>query len=198
MGHKATWTPKPTNTNLKTVKDIINPSTNSWDNQIISQTFIPIEAKQIIQTPIPTTMEEDIISWQGTSDGIYTVKSGYNAQIEWDYNNSNSGQTSTNSKEAMAWKNLWKAKVPPKQTHLMWRILHNVIPIKPNLITKGIICDSLYPRCYETTESLDHAFLHCSWVRQIWFASPLTINTALIQNLSFSDWVFYMLTNSST
>jgi ribonuclease HI len=143
-------------------------------------------------------MEKDIISWQGTNDGIYTVKSGYNAQLEWEYNSSNSGQTSTNDKEALAWKNLWKAKVPPKQIHLIWRILHNAIPIKPNLISKGINCDSLCPRCYEATESMDHAFLHCEWVRQIWFSSPLTINTSQILNQSFGDWVFYMLTSSNT
>jgi hypothetical protein len=94
MGHNATWIPKPPNTDLKTVKDIINPSTNNWDKHIISQTFIPLEAEKIIQTPIPNTMEDDIISWQGTNDGIYTVKSGYNAQIEWEYNSSNSGQSS--------------------------------------------------------------------------------------------------------
>jgi hypothetical protein len=114
MGQNPTWTPKPSNTNLEKVSDIINPSSNNWDSQIISQIFIPMEADRITQIPIPNPMEDDIISWQGTNDGTYTVKSGYNAQIEWEYNSSRSGQSSTNNKEEVAWKSLWKAKVPPK------------------------------------------------------------------------------------
>jgi ribonuclease HI len=78
----------------------------------------------------------------------------------------------------------------------MWRILHKVIPIKPNLINKGIRCDSLCPRCEAATETIEHTFLHCEWVKQLWFASPLTINTDLIQNLTFEDWIFYMLNNN--
>jgi ribonuclease HI len=198
MGQNPTWTPKPSNTNLEKVSDIINPSSNNWDSQTISQIFIPMEADRINQIPIPSPMEDDIISWQGTSNGLYTVKSGYNAQIEWEYDRSKTGQPSTNNMEKAAWKNLWKTKVPPKQIHLIWRILHNAIPLKPNLIKKGIKCDSLCPRCYEAIETLDHTFLHCDWVRQIWFSSPLTINTSLMRNHSFRDWIFYMLTNSNT
>ncbi|WJX31693.1 hypothetical protein P8452_20098 [Trifolium repens] len=191
--HNATWTPKPTNTNLGKVQDLISPSSKNWDRNIISQTFMPIEAENILQIPLLNTTEDDLIRWQGTNDGIYTVKSGYNAQIEWENINSSTGQSSSNSKGTQAWKNLWNSKVPPKQTHLMWRIIHKAIPTKPNLINKGIICDSLCPRCEATTETIEHTFLHCEWVKQLWFASPLTINTDLIQNLTFEDWIFYML-----
>jgi hypothetical protein len=142
-------------------------------------------------------MDEDQICWQGTKDGIYTVRSGYNAQIEWEYTNSDQGQTSNNNSEAQLWNNIWKAHVPPKQTHLIWRILHNAIPIKPNLISKGITCDSLCPRCNKATESIEHAFLHCEWVSQLWFSSPLTITTTNIKAQTFSEWLKYMLINAN-
>jgi hypothetical protein len=196
QGSSATWTPKPPNTNLTKVSDLINPSNNDWDRQLISQIFFPIEAEKITQIPLLNTMDNDRISWQGTNDGNYTVKSGYNAQIEWETNNPTTGQASTNTKEHQAWKNMWKANVPPKQTHLMWQILQGAIPTKPNLIKKGITCDSLCPRCEEATETIEHTFLHYEWVKQIWFASPLTINTTSIQNQTFAEWIFYMLTNN--
>jgi hypothetical protein len=167
---------------LEKVKDLINPASNDWDRNIVTQTFIPIEAEKILQIPLLNPTEDNLIRWHGTNDGNYTVKSGYNAQIEWENNNSSTGQSSNNTKGSQAWKNMWNSKVPPKQTHLMWRILHRAIPIKPNLINKGITCDSLCPRCEAATETIEHTFLHCEWVKQIWFASPLTINTDFIQN----------------
>jgi hypothetical protein len=193
QGLNPTWTPKPAATNLQLLKDIINTTTHDWDRQLVTQTFIPVEAEKILQIPILTPMEEDQICWQGTTDGNYTVKSGYNAQIDWNYYNSNHGQTSNNNKEAHMWKKLWNTKVPPKQIHLIWRILNNAIPTKPNLITKGILCDSLCPRCNKATESIDHTFLHCDWVSQLWFCSPLTITTTNIQCQSFCEWLKYML-----
>jgi hypothetical protein len=53
-GNSATWTPKPFNTYLEKVKDLINTSIDDWDRQTISQTFILIEAEQIIQIPLRT------------------------------------------------------------------------------------------------------------------------------------------------
>jgi hypothetical protein len=64
---------------LLKVQDLIDPSTQQWNEQIINQTFMPIEANQILQIPLTNVLDEDTISWQGTRDGIYTVKSGYNA-----------------------------------------------------------------------------------------------------------------------
>jgi ribonuclease HI len=196
-GDKATWTPRHANTNLEKLQDLINPSSKDWNRQLISQNFYPIEAEAIYQIPLSNPMDEDQICWQRTKDGIYTVRSGYNAQIEWEYTNSDQGQTSNNNSEAQLWNNIWKAHVPPKQTHLIWRILHNAIPIKPNLITKGITCDSLCPRCNKATESIEHAFLHCEWVSQLWFSSPLTITTTNIKAQTFSEWLKYMLINAN-
>jgi hypothetical protein len=138
-------------------------------------------------------MHEDQLSWQGTKDGSYTVRSGYNAQIDWESIKYGQSQTSNNDKEAQIWKTLWKTNVPPKQAHLIWHILHNAIPIKPNLISKGIMCDTLCPRCNKTTESLEHAFLQCESVRKLWFSSPLTITTTNIQAQTLGEWLKYMI-----
>jgi hypothetical protein len=43
-----------------------------------------MEANKILQIPISNDEEEDLICWQGTKDGNYSVRSGYNAQMEWE------------------------------------------------------------------------------------------------------------------
>ncbi|MCH84159.1 ribonuclease H protein, partial [Trifolium medium] len=98
QGNSNTWTPKPVNTILEKVKDLIDPTTYTWNEPLISLTFLPIEANQILQIPLTNTMAEDIISWQGTKDGNYTVKSGYNAQMEWANVESSLAQTSNSHK----------------------------------------------------------------------------------------------------
>ncbi|MCH91756.1 retrotransposon protein putative unclassified, partial [Trifolium medium] len=191
------WTPKPENTSLHKVKDLINPQTLQWQEDTINQCFYPIEAAQICQIPLTNTMDEDIISWQGTKDGNYIVKYGYHAIMEWNSANSNNAQPSNHNENNDSWSNLWKLSNPPKQLHLIWRILHKAIPVKTNLMSKGIICDSLCPRRNQGPETIDHIFLHCEWARQVWFSSPLTITTTNSHTQSFSDWFNYMQRNTT-
>ncbi|GAU51221.1 hypothetical protein TSUD_412270 [Trifolium subterraneum] len=152
------WTTKPGNTNLKLVRNLIDSTNHQWNAQLVEQTFIPIEANQIKQIPLSSSMEEDIVCWQGTKNGIYTVRSGYNAQMEWEAKHFGQPQPSNYLEGASTWEKLWKIKAPPKQLHLLWRILHNDIPVKSNLLTKGILCDSICPRCNTSPETIDHTF----------------------------------------
>ncbi|GAU09996.1 hypothetical protein TSUD_398290 [Trifolium subterraneum] len=78
----ATWTQKPTNTNINKVSDLIDAQNHTWNSQIIRENFFPMEANKILDIPLTNSTEEDEISWQGTNDGNYSVKSGYNAMIE--------------------------------------------------------------------------------------------------------------------
>jgi hypothetical protein len=57
-------------------QDLINPSNNCWNEQIITHNFFHIEASRILQIPLDITMNEDTIRWQGTKDGNHIVKSG--------------------------------------------------------------------------------------------------------------------------
>jgi hypothetical protein len=113
-----TWTTKPNNTNLIHVKDLLNSQTNSWDSTIIKQVFFPIEAEIICQIPTSNIENEDMISWQGTK-GNYTVRSGYNAIMEWSQADSEQAQHCSNKDNNTNWNCLWKIPNPPKQTHLL-------------------------------------------------------------------------------
>jgi hypothetical protein len=44
---------------------------------LINQLFLPFEAQQICQLPLVDTNSQDDLTWFGTKDGTYTVKSGY-------------------------------------------------------------------------------------------------------------------------
>ncbi|GAU30599.1 hypothetical protein TSUD_392900 [Trifolium subterraneum] len=99
------------------VEDLIDPSSNLWNAQLINQTFLPMEASQILNIPLSAPYDEDLARWQGTKDGNYTVRSGYHAQMEWESSRSQQAQASNNSNNSRNWQKLWKLEVPPKQTH---------------------------------------------------------------------------------
>jgi ribonuclease HI len=191
-----TWTTKPNNTNLTHVKDLLNPQTNSWNTTIINQVFFPSEANIINQIPTSNTKSDDVISWQGTKEGNYTVKSGYNAIMEWRQAEGEVAQHCSNSNNNTRWSCLWKIPNPPKQTHLMWRIFNDALPVKTKLLSKGLICDSLCPRCQKGPETIDHVFFLCDQARQIWFSSPLNISTSNSQAPTYKDWLQHMLTTA--
>jgi hypothetical protein len=197
-GENPTWTPKPSeNSSLTKVSDLMDPQSNQWNQQLLNQTFFPMEAKLITQIPLINPMEDDMISWQGTKDGNYTVRSGYHALMDWNYAKKNQTKPSSNSARHTNWKKLWQLNNPPKHLHLIWRILNNSIPIKTNLISKDITCDSWCPRCNAEPETIEHTFLKCDWARQVWFNSPLTITISNSKSQTFSDWYNYMLNNTS-
>jgi hypothetical protein len=154
-----------------------------------------MEANQICSMPIPNYNQEDFISCQGTKDGNYSVKSGYQAILAW-HETQNPSPTGSNM-DNTRWKKLWKLFVPPKQIHHIWCILNNAIPVKDNLATRGIRCDPLCPLCYSKVETINHIFLECEWTKQIWFASPLTINYEHLQIKNLSDWLDYMMQNTT-
>jgi hypothetical protein len=187
-----TWSKKPENTTLQKVSDLIDVNSGGWKTQLISQTFYPMEATQICAIPLTNTQQEDLRCWLGTKDGIYSVKSGYQAIMEWT-DNSISHSTSSNNSSYSKWKKLWSLAVPPKQIHLIWRILNNAIPVKENLLKRGIRCVPLCSYCNSKVESINHIFLECVRAKQVWFASPLTINIDNLEIKNIPDWIDYMI-----
>jgi hypothetical protein len=140
------------------------------------------------------TTSRDELTWFGTKEGIYTVKSGYQAVVEWksarnDYAGSNAVDTNP------LWKNLRKLRSPPKYTNLIW-IINHAIPVRDKLTSKGIRCNPICPRCNKALETIEHVFMQCEWAKAIWFGSPMTINFEhMLQEVSFQDWLSDLITN---
>jgi hypothetical protein len=80
---------------------------NSWDDNLINQLFLPIEAQKILQIPIMDKAYNDVLTWPGTLDGNYTVKTGYKAIMEW-AQNSNSDLPSSSGLSTDIWDKLWQ------------------------------------------------------------------------------------------
>lgn len=120
----------------------------------------------LIQTIRPSlTGVQDKASWMHTTDGNYTVKSGYNLL------QANHGQASDTP--ISLFKSLWKFQLPSKIKHFLWRVLHNAIPVASNLKQRKIINDSIFSVCGEKEETVNHIIFQCRVSKEIWDLAPV-------------------------
>lgn len=59
------------------VMDLFIPGTKMWDAQKVTSLFSSCDAKSILAMPIPQTQEVDHLTWAYSTDGKYSVKTGY-------------------------------------------------------------------------------------------------------------------------
>jgi hypothetical protein len=74
---------------------IVNQPSTSWNSALIDSVFIPFEGDFITQLPLTQEPMEDQLMWPHTSDGCYTVKSGYYLLKHWQDSNTNGTTNST-------------------------------------------------------------------------------------------------------
>lgn len=66
---------------------------------------------------------------------------------------------------------IWLKWSPPRVRIFSWKLAHDILPIKWNLLCRGIIAcdfDPLCPLCNQELEHQDHLFLQCPCVIPLW------------------------------
>lgn len=86
--------------------ELIDFSTNTWDVQLVQQTFIPEDANIILQIPIHEHAE-DVVAWH------FDKK----AHEEGDFK----------------WRRLWELPLPNKILHFLWRVTTYSLPLRMKL-----------------------------------------------------------------
>lgn len=71
----------------------------------------------------------------------------------------------------------------------IWRILHKAIPSREALFRKKCSQNPFCPICEDEIETLEHLFLLCPWVLQVWFAGALTLKINPQQVTKVEKWI---------
>ncbi|ONI21829.1 hypothetical protein PRUPE_2G092000 [Prunus persica] len=66
------------------------------------------------------------------------------------------------------WNLLWKAAIPLKMKHFLWRTVHGTLAIELALFNRKIRQTPICPLCKEHEEFVEHLILLCPWVSLIW------------------------------
>lgn len=117
---KDRWLPPPSSTLFYSphqrldvdprVSNLIDPATEGWNMQLLNEIFSPEEVMRICSV-IPSPLHAaDSLFWQGTSQGVFTVKSAYHMALQ--RKSHGLGECSNAKKDGGVWNNIWSLQAP--------------------------------------------------------------------------------------
>lgn len=139
--------------------------THEWDNAKLEESFLPLDVSLIKLIHPSVTGTPDTVTWSHTTNGEYSVRSGYNLL------RSLHGQSSSFS--LIPYKALWKQPISPKIKHFWWRAFHKALPVATNLRKKQVLSNVICQVCGEKEETTNHLLFNCRVSKEIWELAPL-------------------------
>lgn len=88
------------------VAELIDPNTNTWDTQLVQQTFLPEDVSLILQIPIHEH-SDDFLAWH------------FDKKVD--------------ERSDFKWRNLWTLPLPNKVIHFLWRVTNYSLPLRTKL-----------------------------------------------------------------
>jgi hypothetical protein len=143
------WSRKPITQrgqNVSTnVAELIDPVTGTWDLLLVNDIFCLQDAQIILALPVHEDIE-DLWAWHPTPNGQFSVKSAYKLFRNDLEKPSTSGEVVACTL-AFNWNMIWKAQISPQAKQFLWRLAHNSLPHRWNILRRGIDIDPLCPMC---------------------------------------------------
>jgi len=158
--HKPSTSP-PLHCEDLTVNALLNPSLNSWNISVIQNLFDATDVTAILSIPLFVRSRTDSRIWKSTVDGAYTVKTTYRlcSDLLLDV---------APVRNNFSWNSIWQMQVPPRVCSFIWRLAHQCLPTRVNLISCGIPCADSCVCCDLLAETYMHLFFVCSKAVNCW------------------------------
>ncbi|XP_060961202.1 uncharacterized protein LOC133031689 [Cannabis sativa] len=169
------------------VSDLIGGQ-GSWDVGSLSRYFMQADIDIILGIPLRYGPCADRWCWHYTSNGCYSVKSGYAVALDMvsESNGSSSGD------QAHWWNGLWNLRVPQKIKIFVWRMYFRALPTNSQLIKRKIPLQPLCHRCGEEMETSEHALVYCSSLRHLWLKLQLWKVLSRGRSASLAELLVYL------
>ncbi|XP_021717256.1 uncharacterized protein LOC110685101 [Chenopodium quinoa] len=124
---------------------------------ILDKYFTERDKQCILAIPLSEREQNDSLIWAFSKSEEYTVSSAYLLGKGCEIDNFH-----------QAWVEIWKADVSPKVRHFFWRLCTNTLPVKSLLHFRHLTTDVACPWCATEAETVNHAFVGCWRVRELW------------------------------
>jgi hypothetical protein len=131
--------------------------------------FSEFDANAILKLRVNPDVE-DRLAWYFDKKGLFSVKSAYKLAVQirertWGRDASGSGP---GGHSIFRWDKIWSMEVPNKIKMFIWRLVHNTLAVKRNLLRRGLKDDPLCPMCHRFDEDSRHLFFKCHAVKEYW------------------------------
>lgn len=98
------------------VSSLFIPGEKRWNESLIKEHFLEVDANAILAILIPQREVVDRIAWTGSNKGIYSAKIGYHFWY-------NLNHEATVASQSVGWKKVWNLPLPPKVKVFIWCFL---------------------------------------------------------------------------
>ncbi|KAI3421504.1 uncharacterized protein J3R85_012196 [Psidium guajava] len=169
-----------------------------WDEPIIRGLFDTQLANEILATPLNPLYQKDNLVWTATKTGVFTAKSAYNVICEEDRIISRNQPSTSFTPSRRLWHKIWQLQVPPKIKFFTWKLCHNAIPLKDNLLRRKITGDAICSLCKTQPETSEHIFLLCPWTRNVWEHPKIRIQITDTDCSRMDKWLDELLEKRDT
>jgi ribonuclease HI len=155
---------------------------------LIQQVFNQRDASEIIKIPLNLLQNDDVPIWRFSRNGTYSVRSAYYQLMEVIIDNSH-------LKVEGNWKKLWQLHVPNKVKLFLWRALRGCLPVRGQLVQKGVRCNNKCPHCDNYEENEWHCFFGCNTVNDLWMETEEWQHVSHYMNnaAGFVSMIFQMI-----
>src|ERR1044072_99720 len=125
--------------------------------------------------------------WEGTTDDVYSIKSGYNFHMRKQVINTSS--TSVVDQNPRLWNSVWNSGCFSRSNDLLWRGCRDILPVSASLRVKNVDVDLMCVRCGCEEEIVLHAFVGSPFAQAVWFARPLALRVETFLYAGFLEFV---------
>jgi hypothetical protein len=120
----------------------MNDEGNAWEEDIVRVFYHEELADTILKVPISRHGGDDFVSWMHDKHGQYTIRSAYNmarsAPFFAEQGRVGKGSASNLDAEMHLWKKIWAIQAPSKMKVVLWRIVHDCLPMGHQLVYRRI------------------------------------------------------------
>ena len=146
------------------VLELIKPSTNEWNLELLQQLLCARDISLIESIPLCSRKVDDTLFWPFTLSGSYTVKSGY----RFLYKAQSMDNNDYNPEDNGLWKRVWGLKTQPKIKNFLWQAVKNAIPTKSNLKRHKVVLEDCCEQCNAEVKDTVHALWSCPFLSSVW------------------------------
>jgi hypothetical protein len=194
---KDCWIPSPSTFKVQspmrivhedaTVSVLIDRDLRWWNIPLVHEIFLKDEAELICGIPVCPGSQADRLVWNGTKNGLFSVKSAYH--LAQAINVPGEGECSSSVRVAQQWKNVWSIKGPPVVKTFLWQACSEILPTRANLFRKHVISSPLCPICELESETVAHVLWACPAAKDVWIESFKSLHKCSFTHATFADLV---------
>lgn len=183
---------RPASCGLVYVSDLMLPGTRTWNEPLVRELLLPMEAEVVLNIPLCLYDREDGWAWSFTPNGRFTVNSAYQVASRHLIEKHTASSLDSETRSL-----LWNMNVPSKIRIFLWRACREILPATDSLRKRNLNVSEGCRGCSAPTESAFHAICDCPMVRAIWDTGPIKLPQGWENCASFAD-LFAMVSKSLT